>query len=151
MFPSCPHFPPSSLACIWPLSSAWTAPDTSFVDPTLELDVYADKPWALSPVLSTMNHLSLNKSVKKDEDIEPPTAMGIFRAVDEDALHVVGRPDENGDVARRRRFFGDAGNRELVTFDKELEAGMEFGSGFLGMSLPRLQAPSCTPPSARAS
>lgn len=108
-----------------------------FIDPTLELDVYADKPWALSPVLSTMNHLALKKKENKSEvEMEAPTAMGIFKAVDEHALHVVDRPEDSHDVAKRRRFFGDAGNRELVTFDKTLETEMEFGSGFLGAPHP---------------
>lgn len=32
----------------------------SFLDPTLEIDVYAEKPWALSPTLATFNYLSLH-------------------------------------------------------------------------------------------
>jgi hypothetical protein len=108
-----------------------------FVDPTLELDVYADKPWALSPVLSTMNQLALHKAgdeskPKEDQKLEAPTAMGIFRAVDEDALHVLDRPETG--VAARRKFYGIPGNREQITFDKGLETGMEFGAGVLGKS-----------------
>jgi hypothetical protein len=31
----------------------------SYIDPTLDLDIYADKPWALSPALASMTSLSL--------------------------------------------------------------------------------------------
>lgn len=37
----------------------------SFLDPTLEVDVYGEKPWALSPTLATFNYLSL--TAKKPE------------------------------------------------------------------------------------
>lgn len=101
------------------------------MDPTLELDVYADKPWALSPVLSTMNQLSLEKK----EKIEAPTAQGIFDAVDEDALSLLnlqGLGLHNDSVSERRKYFGVADNRKKVTFNKDVYAGMEFGSGLLG-------------------
>lgn len=32
----------------------------SYVDPNVELDIYADKPWAVSPTLATFNYLSLS-------------------------------------------------------------------------------------------
>jgi hypothetical protein len=31
----------------------------SFVDPNVESDIYADKPWALSPMVASMNYLSV--------------------------------------------------------------------------------------------
>lgn len=35
--------------------------ENRFVDPNLSLDVYANKPWALSPTLATFNFLSLSR------------------------------------------------------------------------------------------
>ncbi|BEJ14895.1 hypothetical protein CspHIS471_0406620 [Cutaneotrichosporon sp. HIS471] len=97
-----------------------------FIDPTLQLDVYADKPWALSPVLATMNRLSL--SLTK----EAPTAMGILGAVEEDALRLLELPETS--VSARRKWFGTKENRERITFDSSLETGMEFGSGLLDLA-----------------
>ncbi|BEI84095.1 hypothetical protein CcaverHIS002_0406990 [Cutaneotrichosporon cavernicola] len=107
-----------------------------FVDPTLELDVYADKPWALSPVLATMNRLSLTKE-------EAPTAMGIFRAVEEDALHILDRPETS--ISDRRKCFGTAENRERITFDSSLQTGMEFGSGLLDLATLSVTLPNSFP------
>ena len=36
--------------------------DVSFVDPNVESDIYADKPWALSPMVASMNNLSIGTS-----------------------------------------------------------------------------------------
>lgn len=37
------------------------------MDPNIQLDVYADKPWALSPTLATFNYLSLSEEKPKYE------------------------------------------------------------------------------------
>jgi hypothetical protein len=47
----------------------------SFVEPTLEMDLYADRPWALSPALASMNHLALTEEpqegpIVKEDSVE---------------------------------------------------------------------------------
>lgn len=48
----------------------------SFVEPTIESDIYADKPFALGPMVATMNYLSIDrpeaeeKNVMVDEHVE---------------------------------------------------------------------------------
>lgn len=108
----------------------------SFIDPTLELDVYADKPWALSPVLSTMNYLSLKKNGTEFKGAPGEFTSNIFKPVDEDALGLVGKADAAGDVSQRRHYFADPGHRESLTLDKDIEVGMEFSNGILGASEP---------------
>ncbi|RSH89061.1 hypothetical protein EHS25_002727 [Saitozyma podzolica] len=46
-----------------------------FVEPTLEMDLYADRPWALSPALASMNHLALTEEpqegpIVKEDSVE---------------------------------------------------------------------------------
>lgn len=102
--------------------------DTSFVDPTLELDLYADKPWALSPALSTMNHLGLAQTGSSPM----PEPGGSPAFVDEDALGVVpGQEEHAAEVAKRRKHFGGAEQRAAVSLgDKHV--ALEFGNGILG-------------------
>lgn len=52
---------------IEPDHSQWLAEMYSFLDPTLEVDVYGEKPWALSPTLATYNYLSLHGKDDKPE------------------------------------------------------------------------------------
>lgn len=74
--------------------------DGSFIDPTLELDVYADKPWALSPVVSTMTRLKLkrlgDKPGEKKEDADEKDRSAI---VDEDALGVIPGTSPTGSLS----------------------------------------------------
>ncbi|KAK4684002.1 hypothetical protein P7C73_g6208, partial [Tremellales sp. Uapishka_1] len=95
------------------------------VDPTLELDIYADKPWALSPTLATMNYLSVSK-----EPVEYAPTVAEHSA----DLAGEGAKSEKEAVAARRRYLGKEENRKAVVLDKETYVGMEFCNGLLGMS-----------------
>ncbi|GMK53912.1 hypothetical protein CspeluHIS016_0104980 [Cutaneotrichosporon spelunceum] len=120
-----------------------------FVDPTLEVDPQADKPWALAPVLATMNRLSLAKDplppcpngpassthLAAAAPLAPPAPSAPLVTVDEHALHIL---DQGGsgtrDVPARRKFFASPANRRRIMFDRDLQADMEFGSGVLNLS-----------------
>ncbi|KAL1411353.1 hypothetical protein Q8F55_002304 [Vanrija albida] len=109
-----------------------------FVDPTLELDLYADKPWALSPALSTMNYLGLAQTGSSPMP-EPGSAPAF---VEEDALGaVLGQEEHAAQVSARRKHFGAAPNRAAVSLGDKAVA-MEFGNGILdfntlSVTLPR--------------
>lgn len=44
--------------------------ENSYADPTLEADVYADRPYALGPMIATMNYLSLDGPKQDGAPIE---------------------------------------------------------------------------------
>lgn len=90
------------------------------MDPTLELDIYADKPWALSPALAGMSNVSLGTS-KKQPWIEEKSK----DHVDIESL------DEKGEISARRKWFADEKNRKELNL-KDVEVGMEFANGLLG-------------------
>jgi hypothetical protein len=50
-----------------------------FLDPSIQLDVYADKPWALSPTLATFNYLSLSKDKPAYEHTVQEGSLGRLR------------------------------------------------------------------------
>lgn len=112
------------------------------MDPSLETDLYADKPWALSPAAATMNHLSLRGAKAAAEEAESLSADAAAApgqrpaTIEEDALGYVGETlpgfkDLVHDVAARRKWFGVAANREALDL-KEVEVGTEFSNGVLG-------------------
>jgi hypothetical protein len=93
------------------------------VDPSLELDIYADKPWALSPALAGMSNLSLSKT--KGET---------HAWVDENTKEFVNdspAEDEKSQISARRKWFGSKEHREELRL-KDVEVGMEFANGLLG-------------------
>jgi hypothetical protein len=44
---------------------------SSFVDPNVESDIYADVPWALSPMVASMNYMSISKSDSSKQSGKP--------------------------------------------------------------------------------
>lgn len=97
--------------------------DCSWVDPSLELDIYADKPWALSPALAGMSNLSLSKTKGEAHAwVEEDTKEYVGDAVGE---------DEKSQIGARRKWFGSKEHRQELQL-KDVEVGMEFANGLLG-------------------
>ncbi|WWC88982.1 uncharacterized protein L201_003897 [Kwoniella dendrophila CBS 6074] len=108
-----------------------------FIDPTVEADIYADKPWALSPTLATMAHLSLkskSKAAKEDDDDKPyvdEDSLDWLKKNVKDADDIPSYTDEKSQIAARRKWFGKASNRQAVEIDADTEVGFEFCNGLL--------------------
>jgi len=130
------------------LSHTLNTPHTSntltprFIDPTLQIDVYADKPWALAPAVATMNHLSIRPGAGAEEAAAVAADLaatpGPVHTISEDALAAVPpavlggavlQDDKKRDVSTRRKFFG---TKERRAFELVDEVGMEFSNGVLG-------------------
>ena len=105
----------------------------SFIDPTLELDVYADKPWALSPVVSTMTKLRM----KKGEEDQSGKAF-----VEEDSLSVIPEVAHlANDTPARRKYLADPSNRSSLVLTPDIGMGMEFSNGILDFNTLSVQLP----------
>ncbi|OXG17580.1 hypothetical protein C367_05068 [Cryptococcus neoformans Ze90-1] len=106
-----------------------------FIDPTLELDIYADKPWALSPALATMNYLSLEDGSKVGKDLmvkEDSLEFIKSKAKDEGATVPTPREgNEKTEISARRKWLADKKNREKIKLGKDVVVGMEFANGLL--------------------
>ncbi|KAG9119187.1 hypothetical protein FRC07_005937 [Ceratobasidium sp. 392] len=82
-----------------------------YMDPTLEHDLYGDKPWALSPLLSTMPYLqrtqlaankpvpSIPSTLLTEDKFEPPLASAL---------------EKDSTPATRRKHFTDEANRKEI-------------------------------------
>ena len=100
-----------------------------FIDPGLEMDAYADRPWLLGPSLSCWFGFRVGKKVDEGKEIEERSEVEdvLKEGADGDGTEVrkkVGMP-ESGD--KRRKFFLHRGNREKLVFEK----GRMYSADFL--------------------
>ncbi|WAR53014.1 hypothetical protein PtB15_2B442 [Puccinia triticina] len=107
----------------------------SYIDPSLEHDIYSDKPWAWSPLLATMNHV---KTERLESDDSPLPDWEGTRPV-EDCNSVVGELATITSKRERRRFLSSAENRQSCVLGPRIN--VEFVNGFVDYSTLRLQIP----------
>ncbi|KAF8605131.1 DUF1769-domain-containing protein [Ceratobasidium sp. AG-I] len=99
-----------------------------YADPTLEHDLYGEKPWSLSPLLSTMpylerTHLPANTPVPKipAEPLEKEESKpALASALESDTTPVA-----------RRKYFADEAHRKEVVFTPEDLIRADFVHGHL--------------------
>lgn len=72
-----------------------------WIDPSLESDLYSEKPWAFSPLIATMNLLNTTQ--------QPAAAETKLTRIEEDTSNLVG---EKINVKQRRAHFADAEKRK---------------------------------------
>ncbi|KAF8503903.1 DUF1769-domain-containing protein [Hysterangium stoloniferum] len=141
-----------------------------FIDPTLEHDLAGPKPWALSPLITTMPHLSHSELPFKDSPLPlfPPPAP---ESIKDDTKLLCKRINEglqqdksatnettvrqsgfamNGDAndglqlektSKRRKYFADAKNRRQITFGPKDVLTTDFCYGFLSFPTLALNLP----------
>ncbi|ORY22827.1 hypothetical protein BCR39DRAFT_487597 [Naematelia encephala] len=102
-----------------------------FVDPTLEIDIYADKPWALSPTLACMNYLSLGTSKPEGHVVEEDSLPELKILYEGSSSPPDAPSDEKSHVSARRKWLGNAENRKNTTITSDTQVGLEFCNGLL--------------------
>ncbi|ORX35601.1 hypothetical protein BD324DRAFT_630814 [Kockovaella imperatae] len=117
---------------------------TSYIDPTLIHDVYADKPWAMSPVLSCMSVLSLSsgggqQSSKNQDVVLHEDSWKYFQSHDEEFAEK--EEDKPQDRLERQKWFSSQERRERIVLTKGTEVGMEFSNGLVDFSKLSLNLP----------
>ncbi|OCF74400.1 hypothetical protein I204_04772 [Kwoniella mangroviensis CBS 8886] len=100
-----------------------------FVDPTVEADIYADKPWALSPALATMAHLSLGG--KNEGPYVEENSLEWLKENVKGVDDIPSYTDDKSQISSRRKWLTKASNRQAVEVDEGTEVGMEFCNGLL--------------------
>ncbi|GAA6014003.1 hypothetical protein JCM10207_000202 [Rhodosporidiobolus poonsookiae] len=113
-----------------------------YVDPSLSCDLYADKPWALSPLFATLQRLSVRPS--SSTDALPPFALkrGSFPEDVAPILPSSSSSSPPADAAARRSFFARAENRtSSKPLSKDLVVRGDFSHGFLDFSTLSLALP----------
>ncbi|GAA6018505.1 hypothetical protein JCM11491_006427 [Sporobolomyces phaffii] len=105
-----------------------------YVDPTLTCDLYADKPWALSPLFSTLQFLS----VKTDS---PLSSSFVPSPMPEDTSSLVSDPSLVDTPAKRRSHFANETVRQSTRLSSKHVVRGDFSHGFLDFSTLSLSLP----------
>lgn len=99
----------------------------NWIDPSLEQDIYADKPWAWSPLIATMNVVRLSKS-------EGKLPAWSSKQPEEDVSHGLTEGDHGnliGNAGARRKYFNNAAHRKEVKLGPDTIIDADFSNGFL--------------------
>ncbi|WAR53017.1 hypothetical protein PtB15_2B445 [Puccinia triticina] len=111
----------------------------SYIDPSLENDLYADKPWAWSPLLATMNYIRTER-LEADDSPLPPWEVAT-RPVEDCSSLLEGNPTNISKPHLRRKFFSSAVNRKALTLGPRDFINAEFANGFIDFSTLALNVP----------
>lgn len=113
------------------------------IDPALDGDAYADKPYLFSPALASWNQLSIGERVA-GRTSEVPRIGGFV--VEEGAGRADGRADEDdggrvresygipGDASARMKFFQNEEERKKFVFEKGRVYWVNFGNPYLAFN-----------------
>ncbi|KAG8717260.1 hypothetical protein FRC08_007888 [Ceratobasidium sp. 394] len=99
-----------------------------YIDPTLNHDIYGEKPWALSPFLSTMPYLQRTQIAADTPVPNIPTTL-----LTEEKSQPPLAPALKGDSTpeTRWRYFGDEAHRKQFTFTPKDLISADFCYGYL--------------------
>ncbi|KAF7973152.1 hypothetical protein HWV62_15929 [Athelia sp. TMB] len=102
----------------------------NYMDPTLEHDLYSQtKPWALSPLISTMPYFA-HRSSETDPPTFPPAA-----PISDDLAHLpAAKAKDVHTPAQRRAYFADPTHRKQVIFGPDDVLTTDFAYGYLSFS-----------------
>ncbi|KAK4048381.1 hypothetical protein OIO90_005851 [Microbotryomycetes sp. JL221] len=110
------------------------------VDPALTQDLYADKPWALSPFISTMNYICVNKTSNATA-----SKLELPGKVSEDLKEILpsSTPVEvEADPWKRRQYFAKQEHRQQgIKFTKDLHFKADFCNGYIDFNTLSLKLP----------
>ncbi|GAA6039879.1 hypothetical protein JCM8097_006777 [Rhodosporidiobolus ruineniae] len=112
-----------------------------YVDPSLSCDLYADKPWALSPLFATLQRLSVKEQPASSLSDSFAPKKGTFP---EDVSPILppSTPSPPKDPASRRSFFTKAANRtSSKPLTRDLLVRGDFSHGFIDFATLSLALP----------
>ncbi|KAG0143505.1 hypothetical protein CROQUDRAFT_661124 [Cronartium quercuum f. sp. fusiforme G11] len=120
-----------------PYGTALAVKAISYIDPGFSSDLYADKPWAWSPLLATMNLINTQKLPADDSPL--PEWDG--HRPREDCSTLMPKAMSPPKAHVRRKHFSVQANREEITLGPRGFLNAEFCNGFLDFSTLALKVP----------
>ncbi|EON69107.1 hypothetical protein W97_08293 [Coniosporium apollinis CBS 100218] len=93
----------------------------NFIDPGIESDAYADRPWMYSPALSAWDAFRIGEKVGGGGEVKMPQGKDhkvLHDGADGDGILVAERYGVPGDSKHRKKFFLANSNRDLFVLEK---------------------------------
>ncbi|BGP15697.1 hypothetical protein JCM10213_006133 [Rhodosporidiobolus nylandii] len=113
-----------------------------YVDPSLTCDLYADEPWALSPLFATLQRLSVRPHSSSSQLPSFSPTHGSFT---EDVSPILpssaAAPPPKDPAARRSYFASEENRRAAKPLSRELVVKGDFSHGFIDFSTLSLSLP----------
>lgn len=108
------------------------------IDPGLDGDPYADKPYLYSPGLASWNYLRVGEKVNLDEEVGEVNRHERIAVVEEGGEGSGEAEREKlqipGDAAQRKKHFLDENKRKEFVFEKGRQYSVDFGNPYLGFN-----------------
>ncbi|CAE6424129.1 hypothetical protein ACGC1H_002622 [Rhizoctonia solani] len=99
-----------------------------YVDPTLEHDLYGEKPWALSPFLSTMPYL---QRIELDPAAPVPAGLPVPITAERSRPALAPALESESSPAARKKYFTIESHRKEVNFTAQDLIQADFVHGYL--------------------
>ncbi|KAG2419254.1 hypothetical protein HFD88_004049 [Aspergillus terreus] len=104
------------------------------IDPTLDGDAYADRPYLFSPALSSWNQFRVGEKIKRDHEVPTLHETVVEEGGDGDGVEVRQGLGVGESVDQRRKFFQSEANREAFVFEEGRTYWVDFGNPYLGFN-----------------
>ena len=102
------------------------------LDPTLDGDAYADKPYLYSPALATWNQLRIGDKIQKSDEVPKMHDIVVEEGADsEDGVQVREKFQIPDTVTGRRHHFQNESNRKAFDFEPGRMYLADFGNPYL--------------------
>lgn len=108
------------------------------IDPGLDGDPYADKPYLYSPGLASWNYFRLGEKIDLKEEAEGGNRHDKIAVVEEGGEGSGEKERERlqipGDASQRKKHFLDENKRKEFVFEKGRQYFVDFGNPYLGFN-----------------
>ncbi|KAE8393990.1 hypothetical protein ETB97_009186 [Aspergillus alliaceus] len=114
------------------------------IDPTLEGDVYADKPYLYSPAVASWNQFCIGEKITKDDEVPDMHDRVVEEGGEGSGVEVREQLGVPGGVNERRKYFQSEEARDGFVFEEGRVYWVDFGNPYLGFNDFSLRLPGIT-------
>jgi hypothetical protein len=104
------------------------------IDPTLDGDAYADRPYLYSPAVASWNQFSVGEKIRKDDEVPGLHGRVVEEGAEGSGVELREQLGVPWGVSERRRHFQTEEARNGFVFEKGRAYWVDFGNPYLGFN-----------------